>query len=546
MKRVAIPALAALALFSSGPAIAQETVTIDGVEAQRVVIAPPQNDLAAAIKQGLSGDYAATRPETSAYADAQKLYFFYGARHFEPVWLTTAENGDIAFSDRARAVLKVFDNAHLEGLRPADYLTDAIDLEGIDLSDPARVAALETDFSAAAVRYAQDAHGGRVDPRQVSSTIDLNQRRIDSSQVLLDLVAAETPGEFLLSMSPQHAEFQALRRALARKHAGETQEVTKIPEGEVIRPGMSDGRLPLVRDRLQVASIGNPNTYDEALVDAVRSYQQQKGLLVDGVIGPATIGALNGANAASRADIVANMERWRWMPENMGDFHVMVNIPEFRLYIERNGEAVHSTNVIVGQREHKTPIFSDEIEHVVVNPYWNVPSSIARNEIAPQLQGNPGYLASRNMELLYDGQQVNPYSVDWSRISMNTFRIRQRPGASNALGNVKFLFPNRHAVYLHDTPSRSLFARGYRTFSHGCVRVEDPMAFAQALLANEPNLSRASLEAQYGPKERWNNLETHVPVHLTYFTVRADDEGNLQSFPDPYGHHETLKRLLDA
>ncbi len=545
MRHLAVPAFAALALMATAvvPLAAQEAVTINGVEAQRVIIAPPQNDLAKSIKAGLAARYAAAAADSAEYLEAQKLYYFYGGRGFEPLWLTTNGTGEVGFSKSALEIISVFENAAFEGLRPADYLTDEIALDG-DLSDPLRAAQLETAFSAAAVRYAQHAVGGRVNPRSVSASIDLQPRRINGAEFLLELAASDAPSDLLLGLSPRSNEFQALRAVLAKHLTGDVEDVVVIPEGQLVRPGMSDDRLPLIRERLNLAAAEVPDLYDETLEAAIRAFQEEKGLLVDGVIGPASISALNGGNAATTEDIIANMERWRWMPEDLGDFHVFVNVPEFRLYVRNQEDIAYTTRVIVGQTQHQTPIFSDEIEHVVVNPFWNVPVSIMNAEIAPHLPGNPGYLAARNMQLLHGGQVVNAASVDWSTTSINNFRIRQLPGNSNALGHVKFLFPNRHAVYLHDTPSRSLFSRGYRTFSHGCVRVQNPMEFAEALLANEPVLTRAGLESQYGPRERWNNLETHVPVHIAYFTVRIDPNGNMQTFPDPYGHNERLKQIL--
>jgi len=230
------------------------------------------------------------------------------------------------------------------------------------------------------------------------------------------------------------------------------------------------------------------------------------------------------------------------MPSDLRVFAVCVNIPEFRLAILRDGREEYTTRVVVGTTKNQTPIFSDTIRHIVVNPYWNVPSSIIRGEIAPAVLRNPGYIDSQNMDLLYNGQAVSPWQVDWTQVSATNFpfRVRQRPGAGNALGQIKFLFPNKHDVYLHDTPSKSLFSRSYRAFSHGCIRVQNPMEFAEALTANEPAISRASLEAMFGPKERWVNPERQIPVHLAYFTLRVGDDGSLRAFGDVYGHNEKL------
>ena len=270
------------------------------------------------------------------------------------------------------------------------------------------------------------------------------------------------------------------------------------------------------------------------------------GLVADGVVGDVTREALNRSGQITREQLLVNLEKWRWLPRERGDYRVEVNIPEFRLWIRRGGEIVHETRVVVGTPANQTPIFYDQIRHVVVNPYWNVPVSIARNEIGPQVRRDPGYLARGEFELLNAGSVIDPWSIDWSSVAPGTFpfTVRQKPGSQNALGQVKFLFPNKHDVYLHDTPEKSLFGRDVRAYSHGCVRVENPFDFAEALLANEPSFGRDELVNSFGPREQWFNMEMKVPVYLTYFTVRADEDGSLRSFADVYGHDSRIAAAL--
>jgi murein L,D-transpeptidase YcbB/YkuD len=535
-------------------ASAQEVVTVAGVEATRVVIAPPRTELARLIRAGLSAAYHGTPRDTPGYEQAQKLYFFYGARGFEPLWLSEGQGGAISFSTNARKIFEVFEEAELEGFRPSDYMTPDLDIARAG-TDPTRLAALETAFSGAATRYAQHAYAGRIRPTDVDSLWTITPKSIDAADLLVRLAESDTPDQILRDLSPSHREFRQLRAALAKFYDDSVvSEAVTIPEGQLLRPGMRDERVTLLRQRLDVpepeifetagASAAADINYDPPLVAAVQAFQESLGLTVDGVIGPATVAALNGGTATTREDIIANMERWRWEPDDFGDFHVFVNIPEFRLAI-MDGERLHyTTRVVVGTAQHQTPVFSDLIRHIVVNPYWNVPASIARNEIAPKLAANPYYLDSQNMEMLYGGKVVNAAAIDWSSTNVTRFHIRQRPGPSNALGKVKFLFPNQHDVYLHDTPSRSLFARSFRAYSHGCVRVENPMEFADALLAREPEMSAGRLEAMYGPTERWVNLKTKVPVHLSYFTLRVDADGTIRSYGDVYGANRKLIELL--
>ena len=213
-----------------------------------------------------------------------------------------------------------------------------------------------------------------------------------------------------------------------------------------------------------------------------------------------------------------------------------------------DGQSVHETRVVVGEPKNPTPIFSDEIEHIVVNPYWNVPASILRDEMLPSAQVDPNYFSDKGYQVLAQVRGrtriVDPWSVDWFYVNPATIRIRQPPGARNALGRIKFLFPNKHAVYLHDTPSKSLFKRSTRAFSHGCVRVQNPMKFADALLANEPKLDAKRLRAKFGGREKWVSLKTHIPVHLTYFTARVEADGSLIRITDIYGYDEKLRRLM--
>ncbi|MEO6396128.1 MAG: L,D-transpeptidase family protein [Devosia sp.] len=535
--------------------LAQETVKATGEEVTRIVIAPPRSVLAKIIKTGLQSAYYGADKNSRDYAQAQKLYYFYGARGFEPLWLTTAADGKVTFSANADKIVAVFKAAELEGFRPSDYLTADLDVVAAG-SDPAKLAALETAFSQSAVRYAQDAYGGRVAPAAVSKLLTITPRRISEADMLLKLAASPTPDQILLDLDPKHPEFLLLKAALAKfVDGGVEAETIIIPDGKTLKLGMQDERVPLLRERLAVAAPEIPEgatdakvdiTYDQALLDAVKAFQESLDLTADGVLGAATVAALNGRSDISRDDIVANMERWRWEPDNFGKFHVEVNIPEFRLWIMDDDAEHYTTRVVVGTPTHQTPVFSDEIENIVVNPYWNVPPSIAVNEIKPHLLANPNYLDSQNMEMLAGSKIVNAAAIDWTQTNINNYHIRQRPGPGNALGAIKFLFPNEHDVYLHDTPSKSLFARSFRAYSHGCVRVQNPMEFAGALMTSNPDISRASLENMFGPKERWVSLENHIPVHIMYFTLRVDPDGTIRSYGDVYGHNKKLIGLLNA
>lgn len=543
IKLLAGVALSVLSIAAALPALGQDVASI-GME--RVVIAPARTPLAQTIKAGLAAAYSAARPDTAAYEEAQRLYYLYGERHFEPLWLELAADGSLTFSAKARKIISIFEDAAGEGLRPQDYLTAELDVAAAD-GDPVRMAALETAFSAATLRYATHIYTGRIRPRDVSASLDIEPKRLDEAALLMRLAATDAPGEVFAELEPKHPEFLALKAALARVEDDKVDRPQPVPDGPVLRLGMSDPRVPLLRERLKLAGAPDALTvYDAGLYEAVKAFQESQGLEADGIIGPATVAAFNGGRAVTRADILANMERWRWMPRELGEFNVMVNVPEFRLAINDHGREAYATRVVVGTPKNQTPIFSDNIRHIVVNPYWNVPPSIVANEVAPAVLQNPGYIGRQNMELLYNGSVISASSVNWGMVSSNSFpfKVRQKPGTGNALGQIKFLFPNKHDVYLHDTPSKSLFSRAFRAYSHGCIRVQNPMEFAEALMANEPNISRASLEALFGPSERWVNPEKKIPVHIAYFTLRVEKDGDIRSYGDVYGHNERLIELM--
>ncbi|MBJ6988699.1 MULTISPECIES: L,D-transpeptidase family protein [unclassified Devosia] len=538
MNKVVVSFVALLAAASIvQPTLAQPAANLT---TSRIVIAPAQSPLARTIKEGLSTAYASARAGTPAYEEAQRLYFLYGERSFEPIWLSQDTSGQLTFSPAAEKIVALFRNAEAEGLRPQDYLTAEIDLTRVG-GDAVAMATLETAFTSATTRYAHHLHNGRINPQSISTNLDIKTKSIDEAALLERLARSADPAAVLNELSPTHPEFLSLKAALASFNTIATDRPTPIAGGPTLRPGNTDPRVHAIRERLQVASLGS-DIYDDITFQAVKSFQASQGLEVDGVIGPATISALNGGAEIRREDIIANMERWRWMPSDLGDFNVFVNIPEFRLSVQRNFQEEYTTRVVVGTFKNQTPVFSDSIRHLVVNPYWNVPTSIIKGEIAPAVLNNHGYTDAKNMDLIYNGDVVSPWQVNWSAVSASNFpfRVRQRPGPGNSLGQIKFLFPNKHDVYLHDTPSKNLFSRASRAFSHGCVRVEDPFAFADALMANEPNISRTSLEAMFGPSERWVNPTKQIPVHLAYFTVRVDGTGAMQNFSDVYGHHAAL------
>lgn len=571
--------------IGKGPAVAEPEISVPEVSVpvvdEQAIAARDasmfdtltQQSIASLITPGLLNDGETTSGEREA-AEA-----FYANRDHAPLFIQSGEMTELGRSLRA-----LFETADAYGLNPADYGNTAF--FPVDESAPDAMAAARADIGMTlwALRYARHAMTGRINPASIASDITLSRNFVDPATVMPTLLASDDMADALLGYHPQHAQFHALREHLAMLRDGDgIERHDLIAEGGTLRLGDSDDRVPQLRTRLGVAdpvvtaSIAtqntapiaeveqvevrlvstaasetieeqaplDPNLFDEALDSAIKVFQAEHNLTADGIVGPATFAALNEQAGDLTPHIIANMERWRWMPRELGQFHVIANVPEYRLWVRRDGETIFTTRTVVGQNRHRTAIFSDEMEYMAVNPYWNVPSSIARNEILPRLLEDPGYINRGNYEVIYNGNSVDPFAINWHAAAQQGMpRIRQRPGSRNALGEIKFMFPNQHSIYFHDTPSRSLFSRDQRAFSHGCVRVLDPWAFAEALLTNEPDWDIARARSLQGSRERSLILDEHIPVHITYFTARIADDGNLIMARDIYGHHGRVLAAL--
>jgi murein L,D-transpeptidase YcbB/YkuD len=308
-----------------------------------------------------------------------------------------------------------------------------------------------------------------------------------------------------------------------------------VPAGPTLKVGMSDTRVALLRTRLGLtASDGaDSDVYDETVQKAVRDFQAQRNLKANGRLSPATVAALNGVLRAPRvnleSEIVANMERWRWMPHDMGDSNVFVNVPEFLVRVFKEGTLAHESKVVVGKPDTPTPLFSDEMAFVVMNPSWNVPQSIIKKEYLPKLAEDPDYLSRHGFVVTYNGGQM---------------QVRQPPGEDNALGHIKFMFPNNFSVYLHDTSSRSLFVKDKRAFSHGCVRVDNPYKFAEIVMGADNGWTEDRVRSLIGKREQRIDLKEKIPVHIAYFTAYVDDEGQLKLVDDVYGYDRKVISAL--
>ncbi len=483
---------------------------------------------------------------------------FYRARDFAPLWLEPD-----GIRDKARELVEILQASAEHGLRPADYDTKA--LAGLIAADlPADRPLLEARLSIALVEYASDLGSGRVIPREVDEELHIYPRDIEVAALLERVAAAERLAPVLAGYAPQTDEYGRLKNALAdyRRLAAQG-GWPPFPEGETLKAGMTDSRVADLRAQLRlrgdlpepdetVTEATPADLFDPGVERAVRRFQDRHGLTPDGVVGPLTSAALNVPVELRIKQMLLNMERRRWMNDDLGERYVFVNLADFELKLVEYDDTVFDSIVQVGSRYHRTPVFSDEIEYIVLNPTWTVPPSIAARSILPKLQEDPGYLESNDFVVFSDWSgdavRVDPAGLDWTaftRQSVRGLKFRQMPGEGNALGRLKIMLPNRFDIYLHDTPSKGLFERTERTFSSGCIRVAKPRELAARLLRPDPQWSLERIDAVIESAEtRVVRLPEPVQVHITYLTAWVNKDGSVYFRPDVYDRDEKLAAAL--
>jgi L,D-transpeptidase YcbB len=422
---------------------------------------------------------------------------------------------------------------------------------------PEMLADAELKLSAAVLKYARHARGGRLDPPSISPIIDRHPHIYDPKSVLQAIAAAGAPDAYLRGLHPKHEQFRRLRQALlALGKSGGGAQAARIPPGPDFRPGDDHPQIALIRKRLAAEAESQIETsYDLPLVYAVNRYQKEHGLPVTGIIDRRLRASLNDGAAGgggpdeNRLRILANMERWRWMPENLGEFYVWDSVTEQLTRVFDHGKMVLQEKIVVGKPVTPTPTFSANMQFVIFNPEWGVPDGIKVNEIAPRLRqsGGGGFLffGGGSSEVLQrlgglrvsmNGRPVDPDSVDWSSVDIRRYQFIQGAGGKNVLGVVKFRFPNKHDVYMHDTPDRHLFGAAPRAFSHGCMRTQNPIHLAEVLLAHDKGYSPAQIQDMVASGTTNEiRLTSEIPVHVVYFTAEADEKGQVRYLPDLYG-----------
>ncbi|MEO7104667.1 MAG: L,D-transpeptidase family protein [Gemmatimonadaceae bacterium] len=485
----------------------------------------------------------------------------YTASAYAPLWI-----GRTGASANAKSLVRALAHADDDGLRLSDFGLDDIDsvlatVVGARAGDasPEQVTHADVLLSSAFATYGEIMLRGRVDPRQVQRTWHIELRDADVDSVLASALQANDFQAALAKFRPDLTGYSTLRQALAQYRGIVAKGGwPQLPNGTTLRVGDSGTAVPILRQRLAAEGlitgsvISTDEHYDSVLAGRVAAFQALHGLATDSTVGPGTLRSLN-IPATRRVDeIAANMERYRWLPHDLGGRYIVVNIPAFHLSAFDNGRAVLRMKVVVGATYggRATPIFSDSVSYVDFGPYWNVPSSITRAEILPKVRNDRSYLARNNYEIVTGGNPVRVVplsSLSQSALAGQNFRyrIRQRPGPRNALGRVKFIFPNNYNVYLHDTPQGQLFGERVRAFSHGCIRVEQPGLLAQFLLERQGWTADAANAAMNSGKSRRVDLEKKVPVYIAYFTTFARQD-ELAFRPDLYRLDDTLIKALGS
>jgi len=552
-------------------------------EAPVAIVDKPAFELAAAagvVRAGVASGRAALLDRPSLGSTRDELNRLYDTATYSPLWVEVTGRPSRAARDAIAALRTAFD----DGLDTLDYGGRRLDsvvaaLDAASQLDPEEVGRFDLALSTAFLRYIRHLHNGRIDPRRLGFQLDVPIDRHDFAVLIHTALADGTVPQLVADQRPPLAVYRRVREALARYRLLADSVVDSAPPVKTpVKPDTDwDGVPPLIR-RLRllgdlpdsVASAGPADSapsdsawragtlrYAEPLVSAVKRFQQRHGLTADGVIGPATVAALN-VSIARRADqLMLTLERLRWLPDLSGGRFMVVNIPTFHLWgwdsLNPEGAPSIDMNVIVGKNalSTRTPVFAEELEYVIFRPYWNVPPGILRGEVLPATRKDPGYLARNDMEIVQgQGDDARPVAVTPENMTLLTrgfLRVRQRPGPRNALGLVKFIFPNAENVYLHSTPAQELFSRTRRDFSHGCVRVERPVDLAVWVLRDVPAWDRARIVAamEKGKPTRVN-LPRALPVILFYTTAIVELDGRPGFYEDIYRHDQRLLEALGA
>lgn len=546
--------LAALALGFGAVSV----VRADG-EAQEFIPDTPAIHIQSLIKEG-----AHPKLRWGKFPDYQaQLEQLYLQNGLVPLWLNDGKP-----TPQARMLVASLGDADNRGLNAADYDAELLNQWlrefGATVVNPREIAFFDVALSLATMRYVSNLYMGRINPNNIDYGLSVEPKRVDLPNLVQKVAQSENPDSIIDALEPKFPVYERLKAALPQ-YQRLAKEIGPVQFSFPARfsPGDRHKDVPALRRLLH--ALGdlteiNPATadspaYEPELANAVKQFQQRHGLASDGVIGKNSLEQLNFPLADRLRQIQLGLERLRWLPERIPGNYLVVNIPSFQLFGFRNGAAFGRSdlqmNVIVGESVNgrHTPVFHSDMTYIIFRPYWNLPYKITVKEMLPQILRNPGHLAKNNLEIVANFSPNAPvYEPNFRNVEMlstGALKLRQRPGPKNALGLVKFAFPNHNNIYLHSTPSKGLFKKARRDFSHGCIRVEDPVGLAEFILADQGEWTRERIEsAMNGTKPKTVTLKQAVPVYIFYSTVLADESGTVSFYDDIYGHDLVLSDLL--
>lgn len=492
---------------------------------------------------------------------SEEIHAFYANREFKEAWSSNGVLTEIAYELRFE-----IKQAEFDGLNPSDYNLPLIEIFFSSFEENKKsntenkaedLADLDLLLTDAYFYLSTHLELGKVDPAKIDSNWEITRKvpKVNHVELLEAALKSSSVRKSLESLYPRFNMYRKGReviRALDERRKSDSTDWKAVKIDKTLKVGDSNGGIPALRERLEFWNYlkgydsETPNLYDSVMFAAVKEFQQRNGMQPDGALGKMTVNALNQSprNLMDKASV--NMERLRWLPDTLRDSElIVVNIANYQLDFLSRGDTIFSGKVIVGKQYHASPIFSAPMKYIVFSPYWNIPTSIARNEIIPSIRKNPNYLNQKHMEVVTNsGKYVDPSTVNWSSKSF-PYMIRQKPGGDNSLGLVKFMFPNKHSVYLHDTPSKSLFEREDRALSHGCIRLQHPEKLAKILLSDMPGWTDSKIyDAMHQSKEQIVNLNREIPVVLIYLTFWADSKGQGHFRPDIYNRDEDILTAL--
>lgn len=487
---------------------------------------------------------------------------FYIQRVYEPVWIDNS--GLKPITDDLISAIK---ESYTEGLNPADYHLPAIEKMVWSVSshqlqkhtfNPGQLVDLEILLTDAFITLAAHYIEGKVDPETLDAHWHANLIEKDIKSVLQEAVEKKTIRDSLRDLLPPYSGYEYLRRTLQKyRDISDNGGWHYIPEGPTLRQGDMDDRVPALRERLILTGsldrtdVSDIKLYDDQLYEAVENFQRRHGLKVDGAVGSETLSELNVPVENRIKQIRLNMERWRWLPQDLGWRYLIVNIANYEVELIEYNSTVLNMRAVVGRPYRTTPVFSSTMTYLVFSPFWNIPPGITRKDIIPEVKKDPGYLKNLSIKIL-DGwgaeeREINPYSIDWNRITARNFpyRFRQDPGPDNPLGSVKFMFPNRFDVYIHDTSHSELFDETVRNFSSGCIRIDKPFELAAYLLKDDPEWTKDAIRAALRREtERTVRLPSEIPVHILYWTAWTTEDGTINFRRDIYNRDDRVYQAL--